>query len=88
MNEVDDFLRRICLMRGFDCHSIEEVIYFFAFKNGLSYREAQDIIEQVELVKPKRMAAEDIIYTNLIVDEIDEIETAEERQRLQTVVLM
>lgn len=78
VNEVDDFLRRICLTRGFDCHSVEEVIYFFAFKKGLSYREAQDIIEQVELVKPARMAAEDVIYTNLIVDEIDEIETAEE----------
>ena len=78
VDEVDDFLRRVCLTRGFDCHSVEEVIYFFAFKNGLNYQEAMDITAQVVLVKPARMAQEDIVYTDLIIDEINHIETVEE----------
>lgn len=75
---VNDFLRRICLTRGFDCHSIEEVVYFFAFKNGLSYAETMEIIKQVEVVKPDKMAKEDIVYTDLIAEELETIDTAGE----------
>lgn len=78
VDEVNDFLRRICLTRGFDCHNIEEVVYFFAFKNGLSYEEAMQIIKKVNLVKPDKMAKEDIIYTDFIAEDIDDMETAEE----------
>ena len=78
IEEVNDFLGRICLTRGFDCHNVEEVVYFFAFKNSLSYAETMDIVKQVELIKPEKIAKEDSIYTDLIVEEIDDIETAEE----------
>ena len=78
VEEVNDFLRRICLARGFDCHVVEEVVYFFALKNGLSYPETMEIVKRVELVKPDKMAEEDIIYTDFIAQDIDDIETAEE----------
>lgn len=78
VEEVNDFLRRICLARGFDCHVVEEVVYFFALKNGLSYPEIMEIVKRVELVKPDKMAEEDIIYTDFIAQDIDDIETAEE----------
>lgn len=78
VDEVNDFLRRICLIRGFDCHNVEEVVYFFAFKNGLSYAEAMEIVKKVELVKPDKMSKEDIIYTDFIAKDIDEIETVDE----------
>ena len=78
IEEANDFLRRICLVRGFDCHSVEEVVYFFAVKNGLSYSETMDILKQVEMVKPGKMDKEDIVYTELIIEEIEELETTQE----------
>lgn len=78
VDEVNDFLRRVCLTRGFDYHSVEEVVYFFALKNGLSYADTTDILTQVTIVKPDRMARVDVIYTELIIEEIDDIETVEE----------
>ena len=78
VEEVDDFLRRICLERGFDYHLAEEVVYFFAFKNGLSYVQAQDIKSKLQIAKPGKVPKEDIIYTDLIFDEIDNISTEEE----------
>ena len=78
VEEVNDFLRRICLSRGLDPHSVEEVVYYFAFKNELGYSDAMGIIEQVEKVKPSRINVDEVIYTDLIADEIDEIETVEE----------
>lgn len=78
IEEVNDFLRRICLEREFDCHSIAEVIYFFAFKHGLSYGQAQDIKGQLEIEKPGTVPKGDLVYTDLIEDEINDIETVEE----------
>lgn len=81
VDEVNDFLRRICLMRGFDCHDVEEVVYFFAFKNELSYAETMEIVKKVEPVKPHKMPKEDIIYTDLIAEDIDDIGTVDELVR-------
>lgn len=78
VDEVDDFLRRVCLTRGFDCHDVEEVVYFFALKNGLSYEDTVDVLSKVTIVKPDRVAKDDIVYTEFIAGEIDDIETAEE----------
>ncbi len=78
VDEVDDFLRRVCLTRGFDCHDVEEVVYFFALKNGLSYEDTVDVLSKVTIVKPDRVAKDDIVYTEFIAEEIDDIETAEE----------
>ena len=78
VDEVNDFLRRVCLTRGFDCHDVEEVVYFFALKNRLSYADAMNILSKVLIVKPDRMSKEDIVYTEFIAEEIDDIKTAEE----------
>lgn len=78
VDEVDDFLRRVCLTRGFDCHDVEEVVYFFALKNGLSYEDTVDVLSKVTIVKPDRVAKDDIVYTEFIAEEIDDIETVEE----------
>lgn len=78
VEEVNDFLKRICLERGFDYHNMEEIVYFFAFKHGLNYGQAKDILERIEIEKPGKMPQEDIIYTKMIEDEIDAIETEEE----------
>ena len=48
LEEVNDFLRRICLSRGLDCHSVREAVYYYAFKKGLSYKKTQEILAQTD----------------------------------------
>lgn len=73
--EADDFLRRICLSRGFDCHVMDEVVYYYALKNGMSYSQAEALLSGMTVVKPGRMTDEDLVYTNLIAADIESIET-------------
>lgn len=78
IEEAEDFLRRICLMRGFDLHSMEEVVYFCALKHGWSYLESQNIVKQITPKKAEKVPNDNLIYTSLIAEEIDELETVEE----------
>lgn len=78
VKEVNDFLRRICLEREFDCHSMEEAVYFFAFKHGLRFEQAKDIIGQLEIEKLGTVPKDELVYTELIEEDIDGIETVEE----------
>lgn len=79
VDEVNDFLRRICLSRGFDCHSIEEVVYFYALKNNLKFDVVQDILTKVPEIKLDKVPGdEDLMYTELIVEEVDEISSVDE----------
>ena len=78
LEEVNDFLRRICLSRGLDCHSVREAVYYYAFKKGLSYKKTQEILAQTDVVSPGKIDEKDLVYTDLIEEELDEIETTEE----------
>ncbi len=78
VEESNDFLRRICMFRGFDCHSIKEVVYYFALKHGLRYAEALEILKKVPTVKLGKLPATDIVYTDLIIEEVEEMETVGE----------
>ena len=71
VEESEDFMRRICLLRGFDCHNVEEVIYFYAISNRLSYSEARELIGRVPQVNAGKIDFEkEILYTSAIVEEI------------------
>ncbi len=78
VEEVNDFLRRVCMFRGFDCHSVKEIVYYFAFRHGLRYSEVLDILEKVPAVKSDNIPATDMAYTDILIEEVDELETVEE----------
>jgi len=78
IDEAADFLRRICLFRGFDCHFMEEAVYFYALKNNLPYSKVQNVLDKITLVKPKKIDSKDIIYTQFIVEELETIQSEEE----------
>lgn len=78
VEEADDFLRRICLFRGFDCHSMEEVVFYYAIKNKLTYVQSQSIIDKISVVKPGKINTDDIIYTDFLEDEIEHIDSVHE----------
>lgn len=79
VEESEDFMRRICLLRGFDCHNVEEVVYFYAISNRLSYSEARKLIERVPQVNVGKIDFEkEILYTSAIVEEIGRFRNQEE----------
>lgn len=79
VEESEDFMRRICLLRGFDCHNVEEVIYFYAISNRLSYSEARELIGRVPQVNVGKIDFEkEILYTSAIVEEIGRFRNPEE----------
>ena len=79
MIDTDDFFRRICLQRGFDCHNTEEVVYFYALNHHLSYQDAWQVIDQVPKIKTGKVDfAKDVMYTASIVEELEKFNDVSE----------
>lgn len=79
LDESEEFFRTVCLQRGFDCHYIEEAIYYYAISNHLSYAEADELIKQApEDTKGKVNFAGDVLFTKSIIKEINRFKSKEE----------
>lgn len=79
VRETNDFFRCVQLERGFDCHTVIEVVYYFCMKNGFSYSDAQDMIEKISIPKKvKSLPKSDILYTGTIMEYIDSIKDKEQ----------
>ncbi len=71
---TNDFFRRVQFERSFDCHTINEAVYYFCMRNGYTYNEARDIIAQVpETKKLRTLPKQDVKYTGSIINEINNI---------------
>lgn len=81
---TDDFFRRVMLAKSFDCHVMEEAVYYFCMQHGMGYGEALRIIqelpkEDVPDVTKSRMSFDgDILFTSAIVKEMEKLQNAEE----------
>ncbi len=51
VDETKDFFRCVQFERGFDCHTINEAVYYFCMRKGLSYDEAQEMIHSIPIPK-------------------------------------
>ncbi len=79
LQESEDFFRTVCLQRGFDCHSIEEAIYYYAIGHNQSYSKAQELIEKAPKVsKGSINFNSEVLFTESIIKEMDRIKTEEE----------
>lgn len=77
-NETDEFFRRYYAReRSFNCHQVQEAIYYFCLNNGLSYADALDIQSQVPLTGKSSKDGE-VVYTASIISELNDLETKEE----------
>ncbi len=75
--ETDEFFRRYYdRERSFNCHQVQEAVYYFCLNNGLTYAEALDIQTRVPLAKGSKKSG-DIVYTGSIIAELNELETKE-----------
>ena len=78
VDETNDFFRCVKFERGFDCHDRSEAVYYFCMKNGLSYSEAQEIIDRIpEPKKIKAIPNREVLYTGTIIEYIDSIDDKE-----------
>lgn len=77
-DETNDFFRCVQFERGFDCHTISEAVYYFCMRNGLSYSEAQEIIDRIPAPKKiKAIPNREVLYTGTIIEYIDSIDDKE-----------
>lgn len=75
--ETDEFFRRVYTKeRSFDCHQLQEAIYYFCLNNGLTWADALDIQSQLPLVG-NRVGGE-VVYTGSIIEELNGLATKEE----------
>ncbi len=76
--ETDEFFRRIYTReRSFNCHLMQEAIYYFCLNNGLSWSDAMDIQSQVPL-NERNDGSGEVVFTGSIVSELNSMETKEE----------
>lgn len=79
LEQAEDFFRRVCLERGFDGHDMTEIVYRYAIRKGLSYSQAQDILSRIPPIKTEnKIGAGEVIYTEMIQAEVDEMDSEEE----------
>lgn len=78
-DETKDFFRCVQFERGFDCHTINEAVYYFCMRKGLSYDEAQEMIHSIPIPKKmKKLPDCDVLYTGAIIENLNNIEDKEE----------
>lgn len=73
----DFFKRYYASERGFDCHRLEDAVYYCCMNNGWTYMDAQKIIERVGRECAAPSYDSEPMYTRFIIEELDEIETME-----------
>jgi hypothetical protein len=75
---TDDFFRRIYTReRSFNCHQVQEAIYYFCLRNGLSWADALDIQSRVPLAG-KDHGSQEVVYTGSIIAELNDLESKDE----------
>lgn len=79
--EVDLFFRKVFLDRAFDFHNIQNVVHYFAFSHGLSYTEAQELMQKVDAIPVSPKAGNEKFYTVALKAEIMKIRTEEDLMR-------
>lgn len=78
VDETNNFFKCVQFERSFDCHTISEAVYYFCMRNGLSYTEAQEIIDCIPVLKKaKAIPDREVLYTGTIIEYIDSIDDKE-----------
>ena len=77
--ETDEFFRRVYTReRSFDCHRVQEAVYYFCLNHGLSFSDAQDICRQLPQSPKQAQLGQTAIYTSSIIAELNRMDTREE----------
>lgn len=78
INEVIWFFHHVYFDRGFNCHTIEEAVYYYCFLHNLSYNDAKSLISEINAAPSKEPDGKDNIYTQYIRNKIDSFSSTNE----------
>ena len=68
VKETNDFFRTVLLDRSFDCHTIEEAVFYYCIYHGLNYSDAERLIASVPSPEKTAVPADgEVLYTKNIV---------------------
>lgn len=75
--ETDEFFRRVYTReRSFDCHQLQEAIYYFCLNNGFTWADALDVQSRLPLTGDR--VSGEAVYTASIIGELNGLTTKEE----------
>ena len=78
IEETEDFLKRICLLRGFDFHDMEDIVYYMAIKCRSDYKTLESVLEKLPNVETQRISdSGPVFYTGDIASEVENIPSLE-----------
>ncbi len=78
-SDTDEFFRRVYTReRSFDCHRVQEAVYYFCLNHGLSFADAQNICHQLPQPPKQAQPGQTAIYTSTIIAELNHMDTREE----------
>jgi hypothetical protein len=81
-NDTKWFFHHVYYDRAFNCHTIDESVYYYAFINGLSYQESQEIISTINNSQnnsvDKNSLKEFDNYTQFVRERIDSFKSKDE----------
>lgn len=80
IDETIWFFEHVYYDRPFNCHTIDEAVYYFSFLNHLNYHEARSLIAEIKYTSSNNLSLCPIEanYTQFIQDRISEFESVEE----------
>ncbi len=77
-SETDEFFRRIYAReRSFNCHQLQEAVYYFCLNNSLSWADAQEILRCISPAEAEQRS-DQVVYTGSIIAELNSLESKEE----------
>ena len=81
-SDTDEFFRKVYTKeRSFDCHRVQEAVYYFCLNHEMSYADAQDICRQLPPPPQKPQPGLTAIYTSSIIAELNSLDNREELVR-------
>ena len=75
------FFSHVYYERAFNCHTINEAVFYYAFINQISYQKAKEIIQEInDAPSPCRSESQPEInnYTKVVKNQISEFESTDE----------
>lgn len=80
LSDVISFFHEVYFDRGFNCHTIEEAVYYYCFKNNQAYQKAIELIHTIQSPEFETTSSEieDVVYTKEIKNWLDDFKNEEE----------
>lgn len=80
MDDIYWFFNHVYFDRCFNCHNIQEAVYCFCLNNHLSYKEANQMIEEIENTKVEKSNTSEsgYNYTQFVKDQIMDMHSKSE----------